>query len=405
MRVLFLTHRLPYAPNRGDRARAYYALKTLAAAGMQVDLLSLVHDGEERSRASTLLSLASNVMTASVPRLANLRRSVLALPTNTPLTHVLLDSPDLKPAIARLMLERRPDVVLAYCSGMARLAVAPPLQETPFVLDMVDVDSAKWSTLGATAPLPRRWVYRREARCLARFEASAVDRAQVTLVINERERVALARLAPQARIEVLPAGIDIGGLRPLDPPSEEARVVFCGVMNYEPNVDAAVWLADAVWPLVRRVRPDARLVLLGASPSRRVRALARRDPTVEVTGTVSDVRAQLWRSAVAAAPLRLARGVQTKVLEAVAAGLPAVVTPVVAAGLPPAIGDACLVADTASDFAAALLGLLRQRGVERRQRAARADVDRLAWERQFAPLPGIVESAVCRGTHAVGGYR
>src|SRR6187551_2928202 len=161
MRVLFLTHRLPFAPNRGDRIRAYYLLAEMARFA-DVSLFSLVHDDEERERAKTM-PFVTRSATASVPRLGNLTRGALSLPTSRPLTHALLDSPEAAGVLATMVRETPPDLVVAYCTGMARFAMHRPLSDLPFVLDMVDVDSAKWADLGARARQPRAWIYRREA--------------------------------------------------------------------------------------------------------------------------------------------------------------------------------------------------------------------------------------------------
>ena len=201
---------------------------------------------------------------------------------------------------------------------------------------MVDVDSEKWRALGHTTRGPRGWVYRREADRLSRFEREAASQAYATTVVNERERRSLLALAPDADVRVVPNGIDTAAFRAEGPPSLEPRVVFAGVFNYEPNATAAVWLAERVWPLVKRRQPDARLTLVGANPSPAVTRLASSDASIEVTGTVPRVQPYLWRSAVATAPLATARGIQNKVLEAIAAGMPVVVTPVVQEGLPSA---------------------------------------------------------------------
>jgi glycosyltransferase involved in cell wall biosynthesis len=163
-------------------------------------------------------------------------------------------------------------------------------------------------------------------------------------------------------------------------------VVFCGVMNYAPNEEGAVWLAERVWPAVRAARPTARLLLVGTGPTSRLLALARRDESVIVTGAVPDVRPFLWQGAVAAAPLLVARGVQNKVLEAVGAGLPAVVTPVVAAGLPAAVVPACRVAADPSEFASALIDLLSCPPARRRELASLAHLDGMKWESRLAPF-------------------
>ena len=393
MRILVLTHRLPYAPNRGDRIRAYHLVHQLATRA-EVDLVSLTHSAEEETHAADLRHVVARLALAPVPRLRNLTRGLMALPTSRPLTHRLLDAPGMRRAIADMVADRPPDAVLAYCSGVARFALEAPLRRVPAVIDMVDVDSEKWGELADTAAVPRRWIYRRERRCLARFEAAAARHARATLVVNAREQASLARLAPDADIRVLQNGIDLTAFRPDGPPAGDPTVIFCGVMNYAPNEQAARWLAESVWPMVRRQRADARLLLVGSDPTPAVRSLARRDASIEVTGTVPEVRPFLWRSAVAAAPLQIARGIQNKVLEAIASGLPTVVTPVVFEGLPPEAAVASRVAASPEAFAAAIVDLLNRSPAERRALAARADLTSLGWRERIAPLFEILDRGI-----------
>ena len=395
MRILFLTHRLPYAPNRGDRVRAYHLLRHLRTFA-DVDLISLVHDDDEAAHADDLRGVVTTVTAVRAPRVRNLARSALALGTSRPLSHVMLDGPDLHPAVERVVSAHRPDVVFAFCTGIAHVVVRPPLDPVPLVLDMVDVDSAKWAALAASSRAPRSWIYAREARLLAGFEAMIAARAAATLVTTEAEREALRALAPDARIEVVENGVDASSLEPNAPPSASQTVVFCGVMNYPPNEEGAVWLAQEVWPRVRQARPDARLELVGSFPTPRVQQLANPAAGVVVTGHVADVRPHLWRAAVAAAPLLTARGVQNKVLEAVAAGLPVVVTPAVDAGLPVEVRAACRLADAPEAFADALLDLLASAPSERRQVASRADIASISWPRRLAPLESMLRGAVRR---------
>jgi sugar transferase (PEP-CTERM/EpsH1 system associated) len=397
MRILFLTHRLPYAANRGDRIRALHLLKFLARHAT-VDLVSLVADDEEAAHAGDLRDVAASVRVARIGRARGYARALAALPTRKTLTHALLDSAELSSRIHEAVDAHRPDVVLAYCSGMARLALEPPLADIPFVLDMVDVDSEKWKMLGTTARRPARWVYAREAACLAAFEAAASSKARAVIVVNERERQSLLRLAPRANVQVIPNGIALDEFLPPGAPSEERRVTFCGVMNYAPNEEAALWMARDVWPLVRAGVPDATLSIVGASPTPAVQKLAA-DPSIEVTGTVPEVKPYLWRSAVGVAPLKLARGVQNKVLEAVAAGLPAVVTPAVHAGLPVEMLGAVRMADTAARFAAEVIDLLGRPPAERRAIARRANLQALTWPDRLAPVVSLLESARSHSTN------
>ncbi|MFN7917492.1 MAG: TIGR03087 family PEP-CTERM/XrtA system glycosyltransferase [Vicinamibacterales bacterium] len=384
MRVLFLTHRLPYPPNRGDRIRSFRLLSHLAAHAT-VDLLSLVHSDEEAAQADGVRSVARRVELARVSRVHNAWSALAALPSGISMTHALLDSPELGACLERLCSPAPPDVVLAYCSGMARLALEPPLAGVPFALDMVDVDSEKWRALSTTSAWPMRWVYAREARLLRAFERTASARARVTFVVNARERESMLDVNSTARVDVLSNGIDVTTFRPRETTARMPDVVFAGVFNYQPNEQAALWFARDVWPRVRAVRPDATFTLVGMNPSRAVRALDGQHG-IRVTGTVPDVRPYLWSASVSVAPLLVARGLQNKVLEAVAAGLPCVVTPQVADGLPPEVGSACRVAADPSAFAGAVLELLGLAPGEGQAMAATARLEQMSWDQRLAPL-------------------
>jgi sugar transferase (PEP-CTERM/EpsH1 system associated) len=390
MRVLFLTQRLPYAPNRGDRVRGYHLLRFVRTFA-DVEVVSLVHDREEAGHVTDLQRIAT-VQAVTVTRLRNLARAVPSLFSQTPLTHILLHSPRMRLALNDAA-SRRPDVILAFGSGMARFCTEPPLVGLPLVLDMVDADSVKWATLATKARLPMSWVYRREASCLGAFERTITASARCTTVVNERERDVLRQGAPKGRIEVVPVGVDTAKLAPHAPPEASGDVVFCGVMNYPPNEEGAVWLATMVWPLVRRQQPTARLLLIGSSPGRRVQALANAEAGIVVTGSVPEVTPYLWSAAVSAAPLFTARGVQNKVLEAVAAGLPAVITSPVAEGLPAEVLPACTVADEPEPFARALVDGLRLQPNERRRLASSANLSSLTWEARLSPFRTILERA------------
>jgi glycosyltransferase involved in cell wall biosynthesis len=218
-------------------------------------------------------------------------------------------------------------------------------------------------------------------------------------VINDRERAAVLRLEPSANVQVVSNGIDVPHFASRQTAAPSANVVFTGVFNYQPNEDGAVWMAQRVWPFVRSRRPDARLLFVGASPTRQIRRLAAADSTIDVTGTVADVRPHLWNAAVAVVPLSTARGLQNKALEAIAAGVPVVITPCVRDGLPASVAAACAVAEEPRRFADAVLELLARSPDDRRQLAARADLSALSWSSQLQPLLQLLDS-VGRRAHA-----
>lgn len=392
MKILLLTHRLPFAPNRGDRVRAYHLIKLLAARA-DVHVVSLVHDREEEAQADKVRALGARVSTARVPRALNMMRAAAMWPTSTPLTHLLLDSPGMRTAIEAAVREAPPDVVVAYCSGVAPFALRAPLAGIPLVLDFVDVDSAKWAAFAEPARAPRKWIYRREARCLAAFEARAAQGARASTVVNEREAEALRRLAPSARVHVVANGVDLEHLAPPGGPAVEPRVIFTGVFNYAPNSDGALWFAREVWPRVRAAVPAAHLTLAGSSPVQAVRQLAAHDASIEVTGAVPDMRPFLWRSAIAVAPIFQARGLQNKVLEAAAAGLPSVITSAVWNGLPDEVLPACRKADDAAAFAREVIDLLSRPADARRRCADAARLAELGWPQRLQPLLDLIGAA------------
>ena len=388
MRILYLTTRLPYAPNRGDRIRSYYVLREMSRFA-EVSVFSLVHDDEE-ARHATDVPFATHVVTTRPRRLPNLLRAVTRLHTATPLTHLLFATSDARARLDAMVASQPPDLVVAHCSGVAHLALEPPLAERRFVLDMVDVDSAKWTTLAREHAGPKRWIYRREARTLRAFEALAARRAEVTLVVNDRERATMLDVAPDARVEVVENGIDVDAFRPPDEPAPSSTVVFCGVMNYGPNEQAVRWFAHDVWPAVRARVPNATFVVVGSHPTRAIRALASVEHGIDVTGAVPKVQPHLWRSAVSVAPIFVAQGIQNKVLEALAAGLPVVATSNVAAGLPDAARAGCTVADDARSFADGVVQWLSAAPAERRERAATARVDELSWTSRLRRLESLL---------------
>ena len=392
MRLLVLTHRLPYAPNRGDRLRLYHLLKFLRPRA-EVELVSLVHDCDEAREATGMQALAERVTALPVPWLGNRVRGAISLSGEKPLTHSLLDAPGFSGVLNRIVADRRPDVVLAYCSGMARWGLEPPLVGIPLIIDFVDMDSQKWRELAASSRAPLSWIYRREARTLGAFESIAAKQATACLVVNQREADIARRLAPTAKVHVITNGVEIERLQPPGPPHPGSRVVFCGVMDYAPNHDAMMWFVRDVWPTVLAECAGATLAIVGSNPQRALLALCARFPSITVTGQVEDVRPWLWESALSVAPLHIARGLQNKVLEAIAAGLPVITTSAVAAGLPLQAGPATFVADLPKSFADYTLELLGRPASERRRLAQSANLHELSWDRTLDQVWSVVKGA------------
>ena len=384
MNVLYLTHRLPFAPNRGDRIRAYYTIRELSKHA-SVALFSLVHDAEEKERTGNV-DFVSAQRTVAVTPVRNWLNGAVRMPGDRPLTHSLLDAGGLQKALEEFVAAVRPDAVLAYCSGMARFCLSEPLARLPFVLDMVDVDSQKWADLATRSGVLKRYVYAREARTLMAFERRAALAAKRTFVVNERECETLRAIAPGAHVEVSGNGIDLEAFA--RPANSEATntVVFCGVLDYQPNTDGVIWFLNNIWPSVKQQVSDAEFEIVGSGRTAAIETAAAGHPGVRIAGRVAEVQPHLWRAGVAVAPLLVARGIQNKVLEALAAGLPTVVTPPVWDGLPNEVRPGCLQASDASQFTDAVVQLLRRNPAQKLAYARQAALANLGWGPQLSGL-------------------
>jgi sugar transferase (PEP-CTERM/EpsH1 system associated) len=226
------------------------------------------------------------------------------------------------------------------------------------IVDFVDADAEKWRAY-ASSRSPLQWIFAREAETLVQFERRVLQAASAGVLVSETERRLLAGFAPNgaAKLHVVPNGVDTDYFQSWPVCAQGHGIVFCGRMDYRPNIDGAQWFAREVFPRVRRRCPEAVFRIVGAKPSSAVLALQRL-PGVEVIGAVSDVRPYLAQAAVVVAPLRIARGIQNKVLEGMAAGRPVVATPQALDGIGARIGVDVLVGADEAQFAAAVCGVL-----------------------------------------------
>jgi polysaccharide biosynthesis protein PslH len=387
VRILFVCHRIPYPPNKGEKIRAFHQLRAIAARH-EVDLFTLADDPDDLIHRETLAAHCRSVTVAAItPKLARIRALPYLL-TRTPLTVPYFYSAALQQQLCEQVALREYDRVFVYCSAMAqyvdwkntayRSAFAPrAVRPVPIVLDMVDVDSNKWAQYADATTFPFSMVYAKEARDLRRYEARACEAAECVVVSTQREAQLARAIAPLSRVHVVPIGVDSAHfdidrdrLQPPDP-----AVVFTGDMSYFPNVEGAVFFAREVLPLIHRELPQVRFLAVGRNPDRRVEEL-RKLPHVIVTGSVADVRPWLAQAAVTVVPLRIAAGIQTKILEAMAAGLPVVATSRAVQGLTASVAEMVSIGEGAAELAARVVELLqdpalaRRRGLESRRRVS-----------------------------------
>jgi sugar transferase (PEP-CTERM/EpsH1 system associated) len=254
------------------------------------------------------------------------------------------------------------DVVVAFSSSMAPYALQVPAQRR--VLDLCDLDSQKWLEYARASRGPTRWLYEREGRNLAQNERDWIDIFDTTLLITEAEAKTLNGTVRPGKIHIIGNGVKLPDLRGhIDYGTAQLRqpvVGFVGVMDYRPNIDAVCWFVSECWHEIRNACPDSVFRIVGRSPTRRVRRLAR-TPGVQVVGPVKDVKEEVQRFDVSVAPMRLARGLQNKVLEAMAAAKPVVLTTKAATGIFGEDGREFLVADRPAEIVDGVVWLLHDR--------------------------------------------
>jgi len=399
--LLFLCHRIPYPPNKGDKIRSFHLLEYLSRSH-RIHLGTFVDDPADWEHLERLDQWCAERMVRPLrPPLARMR-SLKGLAKGQPLTLPYYQDAALAAWTRKAMRERSVKRVLIYSSAMAQYLL-PETAEATVVMDLVDVDSDKWRQYAKSRSWPMSWLYHREAERLLEFERSASAAAEATLLVSEEEAELFRRLAPEAasRVHALRNGVDLAWFDPrVEHPSPYEgpgpHLVFTGAMDYWPNVDAVVWFAEEVMPLLRARFPQLRFHVVGSRPAERVRALAQ-EPGVEVSGTVPDIRPYIAHADAAVAPMRIARGIQNKVLEAMALARPVVASPMGAEGIRAEWGVELLVAESGEEFADALDRLLndRERAVTLGEAARRRVEADYGWEgtlplldRWFPPQEG-----------------
>jgi len=385
--LLLLIHRIPYPPNKGDKIRSWHLLKHLAGQ-YRVHLATFVDDPDDWQHVPHVEAQCASSHFAALHPLRARVRSLGALAANRSLSLDYYRNAGLQRWVDDTMAAHKIERVLVFSSAMAQYAEKYP--QARRVVDFCDVDSDKWRQYADQKSWPMSWLYRHEARQLLAYERQVARDYDASLFVSQPEADLFRKLAPEsdAKIGFFNNGVDTDYFSPepahVSPyQAGERALVFTGAMDYWPNVDAVQWFATDVFPQLRAAFPGLRFYIVGARPSPAVEALGKLDG-VAVTGTVPDVRPYIAHAKVAVAPLRIARGIQNKVLEAMAMATPVVVSPQALEGIDAEPGTELVLADGAAAFVEAVSNLL-SRQADAMGRAARAKVERqYSWPSNLA---------------------
>ena len=393
--LLFISHRIPWPLNKGEKIRGWNLIQHMRAIGYTVHLGCVVDDPADMAHIDRLREVCASVGAFPIDKRRQKMRALLHARPGRPLMPDFYYAPALQRWVNETLARVKLDVIYIYSVAMAPYALH--IEHGYKILDAQDIDSEKWAEYALTAPFPMRHVWAREARTLLAYERLAAAACRWTFFVSEPEAARFRELAPEmaSRAVAVENGVDLDRFSPAHSyawPFGDAGpcLVFTGNMDYWPNADAVTWFARDVMPPLRARVPGLRCWIVGANPGEAVRALAAL-PGVHVTGRVEDVRPYVAHADAIVCPLRIARGIQNKVLEGMAMGRPVVASPAAFEGVRAQAGTELLVADGTPAFVDAVCAVLDGAHPGLGQAARRAMESRYAWAAVLGPLRAYLE--------------
>ena len=398
--LLLLVHRIPYPPNKGDKIRSYHLLQHLTKH-YRVYMGCFVDDQDDLQYVSKVESLVCGSYFAPLDPLDARLHSLPALLHGRAMSLDYYASDKMRNWVNATLDVYPIERIVVFSSVMGQYI--EHADSARRVIDFVDIDSDKWLQYAQKKWWPLSWLYRREGNRLLDYERKLTEMCDLALFVSENESELFKRLAPESceKISYYNNGVDSDYFCPHPPdapdlshpnpyPQQGQFIVFTGAMDYWPNCDAVQWFVDAILPGIQKRCPGTLFYIVGARPTKSVLALTER-AGVKVTGSVPDVRPFLAHAHVAVAPLRIARGIQNKVLEAMAMAKTVVVSPEALSGIEAQPDGEVLLADDASQYidhvSRLLSGLQRDLGKAARQKV----LSRYSWEHNLAGINRMLE--------------
>lgn len=388
MKILFLAHRIPYPPNKGDKLRAFNFIKHLSK-DHEIYLGAFFDDKEDGRYEQNLREYCREVHLCYLNPFFSKLKAILWMALAQPATLGYFHSSRFLRKIREIEDRVDFDAVFVYSSSMAQYV--PASGRALKVIDFVDCDSAKWAQYGKSRHFPSSLIFALEHRLLRRYEKSLIEKFDKILVTTEIEMGRFKEFASTDKFTVINNGVDHKFFSPVDPATSDS-LIFTGAMDYYANIDGITIFCSKVLPIIQREVPGTKLYIVGPRPGRSVIALEKL-PGVIVTGFVEDLREYFRKAAVCVVPsFRIAAGIQNKILEAMASGIPVVTTQKAAACLNAKDGSEIMIADSEETFAEKVITLLKKKEL-RRSVGSSGRVYVLSchsWERSFSELDGVL---------------
>lgn len=354
-KLLYLVHRLPYPPNKGDKISSNNMLNFFSGR-WRVHLGTFVDDPDDWQYADIVREKCEDSCIVDLPASRRLTGSVRGMLSGQALSLSYYRNEELSDWVRQSIAQECPDAVLIFSGAMGQFVRGELPPEVPVLFDAEDVDSEKWRSYAQDRSWPMSWLFRREADKLLAYEREMAEATTASIFVSAEEAALFGQLAPESAHKALfrTQGVDSEFFSPghdLENPYEPGRkvLVFTGAMDYRPNIDAVTWFCEHVLEPLRAQEPDLLFCIVGMKPTPEVEKLGAL-PGVRVTGGVPDVRPYLAHALAACLPLQLARGIQNKALEAMAMELPVLATADALVGIIEHPGVLNVVADTPADM-------------------------------------------------------
>jgi sugar transferase (PEP-CTERM/EpsH1 system associated) len=374
MKILFVTPRFPYPLLQGDQLILYHRLRILSQRH-EITLLTLYHSSWELENIDQIRPYCKEIYTVPLPKWQSLINVGKGLFTSQlPLQACYYSSSRFQQQLDSILAANNFDIVHAF---MMRIAPYFHHIHTPKIIELIDSMQLNLERRVVLESFPRRWIFQEELQRVIRYERDLPNLFNKLVVVSEKD----AQLIPSDRVKVIPNGIDtdffsLQQQSPIDP-----TLIFSGNMSYAPNIHAVKWFVELCLPIIQQTVPNVSLIIAGAKPSREVRSLARKEGVI-VTGFVESMPETLKQAKVAIAPMQSGSGMQNKILEAMASGLPVVTTTLGLGSLSAKPDKEILIADSPEDFAKATITLLQNSDLAReiRNLARQFVVNKYSWE-------------------------
>lgn len=400
--LLMIVHRIPYPPDKGDKIRSYHQFCFLKAKGWKIHLCTFIDDPNDLIHTDWIETQCETSAFFRIRKIGRYFAMLGAFIRGKPLSIGAFYSPRAMQYIQDVLSDYPIKSILCFSSPTAEYLFQSEFEWPNYctVMDMIDVDSDKWRLYAQSAGYPRHWVYASETRRLAMYEKKITRAFDAVTLVSESEALLLRdRTGETHKIRSIPNGVDVRFFHP-SPESNalernQITLVFCGLMDYYPNVDAVVWFVNTVMPALRTRLNKPEFYIVGARPAKQVLDLAR-SAGVRVLGRVDDVRPFIWEAAISVAPLRIARGIQNKVLEAMAMAKPIVATQQAFEGIEAVPGrDLIVTRDEPQAFAEAIITLWENRDRARKmgEKAREAAVSKYDWNARLLDLHQLLARA------------